>query len=556
MIAERTRERITLALLVIAALWLRVPGLSKPFDREFGGHANAFFAIAAVNYEREGAWKHAGYPSVRIDGPAIVSDDVVGTAADDAASIYVNHPPTVPLVAWTSVRAFGPDGWGERWREGLAPVGIESALRLPFLALHVLGLLALWWAVRPAIGARAALFAVGFAGLAPVGVTYGPLVNYENAVMPFVLVTLGAWIRHARDGSRRMLALAAGASFVAGCITWAPLAFAGAITVDAAFRGRWRLAVRALAVVGVAAAIPLGAHVLLARASGAVRDNVLERVPVVLGPIAANPLLALTWLRVQLEHASESIGIAMLALAAFALAAWTVRRWRERARVRDASQPRSGTESSATFEAAPLVLGALVYLLAFHQHTLEPQRMFQLALLPGVAVCAAAGVAAIRGRDSAARTAIATALVLAVAGESVARTSSIQHHRHAPGAHDGLGGDESIRVPLPKTAGANIASATPRGWIAVIPPGTGLNLAAGYYAWRNIVVAPSPRAIDEIRTRIPSTRAQRACALLPLTPDPSSAASAAAFERELPPDAEWRFTSRGWRIWWLTRTAE
>src|SRR5689334_690359 len=107
-----TRERIALALLVLAALALRIPGLSKPFDREFGGHANAFFAIAAVNYERDGAWAHAGYPSVRIDGPAVVSDDVVGTATDDAASLYVNHPPTVPLLAWSSARAFAPDGWG------------------------------------------------------------------------------------------------------------------------------------------------------------------------------------------------------------------------------------------------------------------------------------------------------------------------------------------------------------------------------------------------------------------------------------------------------------
>src|SRR5205085_6554446 len=118
-------------------------------------------------------------------------------------SIYVNHPPTVPLLAWASARAFGPDGWGERWREGLPPIGIERALRIPSLALHVLGLVALWWAVRPAIGARAALLAVTLAGIAPVGVTYGPLVNYENAAMPFVLVALGAWIRHARDGSRR-----------------------------------------------------------------------------------------------------------------------------------------------------------------------------------------------------------------------------------------------------------------------------------------------------------------------------------------------------------------
>jgi len=546
-ITERTRERIALAMLVLAALWLRVPGLAKPFDREFGGHANAFFAIAAVNYEREGAWKHAGYPSVRIDGPAVVSDDVVGTREDDAVSIYVNHPPTVPLLAWSSVRALGPAGWGERWRDGLAPIGIESALRLPFLALHVLGLVALWWAVRPAIGARAALLAVAFAGIAPVGVTYGPLVNYENAVMPFVLVTLGAWIRHARDGSRRMLALAASASFVGGCITWAPLAFAVAITIDAAFRARWKLAVRAAFVVGGAAAIPLGAHVLLARASGAVRGNVLERVPVVLGPIVESPLLALAWLRVQIGHAVESIGIAMLALAAFAIVAWTVRSWRERASRRITTLPRV----DPAFEAAPLVLGALVYLLAFHRHTLEPQRMFQLALVPSAAACAASAVDWIAARGSSLRTALAAALVLVVAVESVIRTRTIQRHMHARGAHDGPDGDGTIRVPLPTTAGADIASATPRGWIAVIPPGTGLHLAAGYYAWRNVVIASSPRALGGIRALHPSSRTQRACALTPVAPEPGSADAAASFEREIPPEAEWRFTSRGWRIWWL-----
>ncbi|MCY2961988.1 MAG: glycosyltransferase family 39 protein [Planctomycetota bacterium] len=541
------RERFALALLCIAALWIRIPGLSKPFDREFGGHANAFFAIAAVNYEREGAWKHAGYPSVRIDGPAIVSDDVVGTADDDAASVYVNHPPTVALLAWASAHAFGPAGWSERWRDGLPPIGIESALRMPFLALHVLGLVALWWATRPALGGRAALVAVAFAGLAPVGVTYGPLVNYENAAMPFVLVTLGAWIRHARDGSLRMLLVAACASFFGGCITWAPLAFAAAIAVDAAFRRRWRLSLRAALVIGGAAAIPLAAHVLLARASGAVRENVLDRVPVVFGPVAENPLLALAWLRLQLGYAVESIGAVQLALAALALLVWTAQSWRERARAHLAGLPRA----EPAFEAAPLVLGALVYLLAFHRHTIEPQRMFQLALLPGVAVCAAAGVEALRGRRSALRTALAAALVLVVAGESVARTRSIQRAMHAPGAFDGPGGDASIRVPLPTTAGAGIARATPKGWIALIPPATGLNLAAGYYAWRNVVVAAAPSALAEIRAGHPSSRAQRACALVPMTPESDAVESSAAFERGLPADATWRSTAGGWRIWWL-----
>lgn len=544
-------ERFALALLVVAALWLRIPGLSKPFDREFGGHANAFFAIAAVNYEREGAWKHAGYPSVRIDGPAIVSDDVVGTADDDAASVYVNHPPTVALLAWASARAFGLDGWSERWRDGLPPLGIESALRIPFLALHVLGLVALWWAARPALGPRAALLAVGFAGIAPVGVTYGPLVNYENAVMPFVLVALGAWIRHARDGSRRMLLVAAGAAFVGGCITWAPLAFAAAIAVDAAFRRRWRLGLRAALVIGGAAAVPLAGHVLLARASGAERENVLDRVPVVFGPVAENPLLALAWLRLQLGYAVESIGAVQLALAALALLAWTARSWRERARRRLAGLPRRDATSGPAFEAAPLVLGALVYLLAFHRHTIEPQRMFQLALLPGAVLCAAAGVDALRGRGGPLRTALAAAAALAVAGESVVRTRAIQLQMHGRGAADGPYGDESLPVPLPVTAGQGLAAATPRGWFAVIPPGSGLHLAAGYYAWRNVVTADSPRAIDAIRARHPSARDQRACALLPVSSAPDAAGSTGYFARELPAEATWRGTAGGWRIWWL-----
>ncbi|MBL8861607.1 MAG: hypothetical protein JNK02_06300 [Planctomycetes bacterium] len=537
----RQRAGLVLALIVLVALWIRLPGLDRPFDREFGGHQNAFFAIAAVNYAREGPWRHAGYPSVRIEGPAIVTDDVVPARDDDAASVYVNHPPTVPLLAYASARTLGPDGWGERWRDGLAPAGLEAPLRAPFLVLHVLGLLALWWAVHPAIGARAALLAVAFAGLAPVGVTYGPLVNYENAALPFVLVSFGAWIRHARDGSRRMLGLAALALALASSITWAPLAFAAAMLADALCRDR-RLALRAALVLCPAAALPLAGHVLLSRTSGALRKNVLERVPEVLAPIRESPAVALDWTRSLATQATESIGLVALLLA-LAAALIAVRR----GPTEGAGEPGRGRR----FELAPLVLGAALYLLAFHRHTLEPQRMFLLALVPGIAALAAQAVDLVRGHGPRPRNALAAALILTVAAESSSQWRAIRHALHAPGVCDGPDGDPALGVPLPATAGAILARATPRGALVLVPRATGLHLAAGYYAWRNVVLVDSPRVLDSIRAAHPSSRVMPVYALLPEPLMSAAPAFASRFEGELPVGAARGAYVSGWRAWGL-----
>src|SRR5687768_6418043 len=130
-------------LLILAAGFLpRARDLRAPFDREFEGEQAAFFAIGAVNYGRLGFARTGGYPVVNIDlGPI---DDRARSLWDrpDNWYVYPNHPPTVPWVAWSAVRAGADPSWDRAWLESKPPQGIEPWIRAPFLLAHVLGLAA------------------------------------------------------------------------------------------------------------------------------------------------------------------------------------------------------------------------------------------------------------------------------------------------------------------------------------------------------------------------------------------------------------------------------
>src|SRR5690606_38905738 len=114
-------------------------------DRGFDGFQGAFFGTAAVNYEHLGTEPTSGFPLVQID------------PGDDPTQWYVypNHPSTVPLVAWWSLHAFGPEAWADRGDAVAA--GTEAALRAPFFAFQLLGALALAIAVGRLAGRRAGL---------------------------------------------------------------------------------------------------------------------------------------------------------------------------------------------------------------------------------------------------------------------------------------------------------------------------------------------------------------------------------------------------------------
>src|SRR5262249_54301222 len=152
------------------------------------------------------------------------------------------HPPTVPWLAWAGLKVLGPAGWGEAWKTGAAPSGFEGALRLPFLALHVLGLFALWWAVRQSGSAILATAALAFAALLPASALYAPPVNYENPCYAFLLLACGFHARFVATEARRDLFLAAVFVALASTVTFTPIFFLPGLVLQTHLVRGWRRA--------------------------------------------------------------------------------------------------------------------------------------------------------------------------------------------------------------------------------------------------------------------------------------------------------------------------
>ena len=545
------RERLCVAVLLFAALLPRARDLWAPFDREFEGAQAAFFAIGAVNYERLGVLRAGGYPVVNIDLGSR------GDAQHDLRNapatwyVYANHPPLVPLLAWLSLRAGAPREWSQACDANRAPQGIEAALRLPFLAAGMLGLLALWWAVRQAAGPRRALIALAIGAALPISAFYGTLVNYETPSLLCILVAVGFYARWVRDSTQRSL-LACALAFAAGSlVTYSAMFFVPMLALHALSRLGWRSALRFAAFAASIGIAPILVHALWSaraqHALGLEAPPLMARVQELLGPLldGSHPLGEWAGLQVQRLGVWFTWPIVLAASLGLALSAFDALR-------RCVGKERAATAFDEQLDLEPALLcGGILFLLASYRHTLDPQFTFLILLVPGLSGLAA--LALDRAADPLAKMrAGLVPLVLATAALAAFglwRTNDLRFDFRSRGAETRTD-RPAPALPLPDVSGAEIATLVPAGGLGIHPSSMGLNLAVSFYAWRSLW--PATGAGDTL----PMAVAQRfglggapQVLLLPRHPWPAVAAQVAELEhawaKDLPPDRE----SEHWRAW-------
>jgi len=470
-------ERLCVVLLFIAALIPRVRDIAAEFDRGVDGEQGAFFAVAALNYERGDS---AGiYPVLNVDR----------VARPDQRFVYANHPPLVPLLAWNAVRALGPAGWDSAWQRGEAPRDIELPLRLPFLAAQLLALLLLWSVAREAYGASVGLLTLAFGAASSVGIHFAGLVNYENPGLATALLGVLFGLRWIRGQRRADLALAGAATALGAAVTFGPLACLPAMWFTAWRRRGLRKAAIYAAVTGACGLLPLALHHFASRAALAGSLNptalsVFERAQLLLEPLVSGEVGLAAWLAIQWELATTAHGLAIVVATCLALSLRSVR----------ALSPAFASSLSALEhpprEARDLPLlgillstGALV-LFAFYRHTSEPQWSFQLWWLPAFSVGGALCVHQLSGPLLRLRAGLSplVLLTLGLALPGLGAQAAWRLRTRGPDAP----------LPMPRAAGAWIASATHPGEFVQHDRALGLNLAVGFYAWRTLLPSPSP----------------------------------------------------------------
>ncbi len=542
----RLFERAAVILLLCAAFVPRVRGLTGGFDREFDGFQGAFFTMCALNYERLGLERLGGYPTIFVD----IAEDF-----DTPAYVYANHPPTVPYLALLSLKAFGPPGWSAAWRAGRAPAGVEPVVRAPFLLLHMLGLAAFWWMARQASGPRPALLALALLAMSPISIAYAQLVNYENPSLPWVFLAFGCTARRLRGLPGRNLAGAALAFSAATAVTFGPLFFLPPLVLLALAARGAREAWRAALALGAAAALPIAAHGLWVRLAlpDAASSTVLERAAELLAPLFTGEAPLGEWLRRQTLRSGYFLtwpallaALAGLILGAAALLG------------RGKPAPAPGAPLPPVAFGATLLLGGLLYLLAFYRHTFDGaglhdgQTIFLINLAPGVALSGAAFLDALaaplgRLRGGVAPLVVATSLV---GFPGLARANELYRIWRAPGPADG-GGPGPIE-PLPATSGREIAELLPAGAVGFYPLSLAFTHAHGFYAWRTLVaVTRETFGMQLGRVELLGLGEREHYLLLPRDPSPAVEAEIGDVRATLAAKGALSAESAHWELWRL-----
>jgi len=511
-------ERIAACALLLLALVPRVRDLDAGFDRGFEGYQGAFFAMAALNYERLGYDEAGGYPILNLDLPA----------DESGLFVYTNHPPVTPLLAWAGAAAFAPTDWSEAWRKDQAPEGVEFAIRLPFLLLHVIGLVLLWRLARAAYGPQVGLLTLAITASLPVSTLYATLINYETPSLPLLLVAVLAYAAYVREGRTRAL-LGVGAGFAAACsVTFGPAFVLPFLVLRSLWTRRIREAFFVAAAGGVGCLLPIALHDQASRAAleelGRAPTGVAERAQVLLQPLLDGSLPLLDWLGLQGAHAATALGVPLLVVAAIGAALGLARGLSQRvdAAVRAREWPAHSRRDVDV--GLPLLGGGLLYLFAFYQHTSEEQWTFWLYLTPAAALLAARALHAVslplqrlRG-GTAPLVLLAASLVLL----GLARFEAWRFAVRAPGPRDVAGLERGPEAPLPRTAGVALGELLPPGSVGLTPPELGLTPAAAWYAWRTLLPSGSFGAADPAAHALGLGDAPRYLTL-PDDPPPSAA---------------------------------
>jgi len=531
-------ERLAVVVLLIAAAVPRAVDLNAGFDREFEGYQGAFFAIAAVNYERFGVGRLQGYPALVVDvreglGEARTQQDVL---------LYENHPPTVPLLAWLAARTMGPAGWNEAWAQAEPPRNLEAPLRLPFLLANLLGVFLFWWALKESMGSAPALIGLALMAALPISVLYATLVNYENPALVCILALAGAYARGVRTGSRAWLACAGLLVGFGMAVTYAPAFFFATLLARAALK-RERTTLAWFGSIGlIAGALPVLLFGWLAPSASPLRT----RAETLLGPLLDGSVPFDTWLITQIASAGESFG-SVLAAAGFTgfvihFARQLSRRFDQRCATLEVGR---GLERTRVDLITPLCLGGALYLLAFYRHTADPQRPFLMLLAPG-AVAASAFLVFQFGRPLLRlRAGLAPVVVVvgAIVMPGLGQLTQLRAELRLP-----LADTDNDRLPLPRKVGAELAELLPPGCVALAPNALGLNLAATYYAWRNLLSVDEPRRPRLLESSL-FLRDRPVYAVAPERYPPQLEAALAAWRTSAGAERAPDLRSDGWVAW-------
>ncbi len=506
-------ERAGVIVLLLAALAMRSRQLAAGFDRELDGSQGAVVAIAAVNYERLGLTRFHGYPARIVDLPVGAENEAIEPAD---ALVYAEHPPLVPLLGWAALQAMGPRGWNEAWREGRAPERIELALRLPFLALHLLGLWLFHRLLRASLGRGTALIGLAIFAVLPVTILYGSLVGHENPALPCVLGALLAYVRCFRGDARGLAFL--GLAFLLGAAgAWTTACFLPPIVLHALVRSRWRLALLVGAIGSLGIALPSFAHAWLAPA-GMGSGGMLEQVRGLLHSFGSGEHPIGEWLASQRGALVDAMGGPVVVVAVAGLVVQIVRALVPR--VRATLAPLEVAPASARIDVASiLALGAGLCILASSPHTLEAQWPLELLVAPAVAACAASLLACLGRPLLRLRAGLAPHVLLvgSLLLPGLAHLSELERELRAPGPSDDPLRTEGPELALPRKLGATIAPLVPRGALALVPQALGTTPALAFYAWRNIL--PTANANGTVPPPISGSRFLAGAPCVLLLPD-------------------------------------
>lgn len=569
-------------LLVLAAAIVGLRDIRRPLDRGFDGHQGAFWTQAAINFDRLGPGASHGIPIVNLDLPT--DGDGVWRLDGSGWYPYPNHPPTTAGLAWLGWTLGGgfeaghpgssdagsvSDSMDAAETPLRGPSGFEGALRLPFFTAHLLALFAFAFLLMELAGPSRSLCGLALLATAPGVLLYADLVNVENPALAPLLLGLGFGVRAARTG-RRSSHLACGAAMaLAGCITWAPLAFIPPFALTLARRHGLAAGLRFGWISAMCSALPLlawGAHVerVLGRA-GMQHQGIGLRIKTLLGPLVRGEESLLPWFARQGSFALHVLGPAALALAVLGLALPGLRRVAAaRWPPGDSASPRASAQSGSD-GAVALLLGGLLANLAFFRHSLEAQESFQLWLAPGLCALGARILAAPTQALLRFRAGVAPQVLLVgtVALFSLADFEVQKHGLRAPRGSDGGPGLPAPELELPSVLGLRISEVLPPRAIGLLPSELGTTPAVGLYAWRSLLVASGPNdplALGQAATFAPDPRTA-IWVLLPSNPPQGAKAAVEDWQRQLlakgsrPEDA--RVSNDGsWRAWpWTEVTA-